>query len=50
MHKLFMIGFACLGFSSVAMAQDAGKTVDLELFRPYSDAFGYMAAPSAPGS
>ena len=30
---------------SVAQAQDS--TIDFELFRPYSDAYGYLSMPSA---
>jgi len=36
-----------LTLSSSALAQDAGETVDIELYRPFSDAYGYMHAPSA---
>jgi len=46
MRKHCCVILAALGLSSSALAQD-GETVDLELFRPYSDAYGYLHSPSA---
>jgi outer membrane protein OmpA-like peptidoglycan-associated protein len=47
MRKLFSVALAVFGMGSSALAQDPGETVDLELFRPYPDAYGYMHSPSA---
>ncbi len=47
MRLLRCVTFALLGLSSSALAQGTEETVDLELFRPYSDAYGYMHSPSA---
>jgi outer membrane protein OmpA-like peptidoglycan-associated protein len=47
MRKLCCVALTGLFLSSSALAQDPGETVDIELYRPYSDAYGYMHAPSA---
>ncbi len=47
MRKEYCVALAVLGLSSSVLAQDPGGTVDLELYRPYSDAYGYMHSPSA---
>ena len=47
MRKQIGIFLTAIGLSTSAFAQETGETVDLEIFRPYSDAYGYMHSPSA---
>ena len=47
MRKQIGIFLTAMGLSTSAFAQETGETVDLEIFRPYSDAYGYMHSPSA---
>ncbi|MCB9780416.1 MAG: hypothetical protein H6742_17760, partial [Alphaproteobacteria bacterium] len=41
------VAFACALMSSAAWAQSADTTVDIELFRPHPDAYGYLHVPGA---
>ncbi len=47
MLKQCCVALAALGLSTSAVAQQVTETVDLEIYRPFSDAYGYMHSPSA---
>ena len=47
MLKQCCVALAALGLSTSAVAQQVSETVDLEIYRPFSDAYGYMHSPSA---